>query len=77
MFLEHNYVCVYYDGTICYINVFSNPFIMDKQLFIESINLIPFRDLRLNYEVIREIILNIIMMVPFGFYTPLLRRKVF
>jgi glycopeptide antibiotics resistance protein len=56
---------------------FPIPFINGtNNLFIESINLIPFRDLRLNYGgAIREIILNIIMMVPFGFLYPIIKKK--
>lgn len=39
-----------------------------NNLFLERANFIPFRDLRLNYNgAIREIILNTIMMMPFGF----------
>lgn len=56
---------------------FPIPFINGtNNLFIESINLIPFRDLRLNYGgAIREIILNIIMMIPFGFLYPIIKKK--
>lgn len=56
---------------------FPIPFINGtNNLFIKSINLIPFRDLRLNYGgAIREIILNIIMMVPFGFLYPIIKKK--
>lgn len=40
----------------------------NNNLFLETANFIPFRDLRLNYNgAIREIILNTIMMMPFGF----------
>ena len=56
---------------------FPIPFINGtNNLFLESINLIPFRDLRLNYGgAIREIILNIIMMIPFGFLHPIIKKK--
>lgn len=44
--------------------------------FMETVNLIPFRDLRLGYEgAVREIILNIIMMIPFGFLYPIIKKK--
>lgn len=46
-----------------------------NNLFLETVNLIPFRDLRLNYYgAVREIFLNIIMMVPFGFLYPIIRK---
>ncbi len=35
----------------------------------------PFRDLRLNYNgAVREIFLNIIMMIPFGFLYPIIKK---
>lgn len=47
-----------------------------NKAFIETANFIPFRDLRLHYGgAIREIILNIIMMLPFGFLYPIVRKK--
>ncbi|MCF6462109.1 VanZ family protein [Clostridium sp. Cult1] len=46
-----------------------------NNLFLETVNLIPFRDLRLNYYgAVREIFLNIIMMIPFGFLYPIIRK---
>lgn len=47
-----------------------------NNLFLETANFIPFRDLRLNYQgAVREIILNIIMLMPFGFLYPLIKRE--
>lgn len=46
-----------------------------NNLFLETVNLIPFRDLRLNYYgAVREIFLNIIMTIPFGFLYPIIRK---
>ncbi|MDI3311920.1 MAG: VanZ family protein, partial [Thermoanaerobacterium sp.] len=47
-----------------------------NNLFMETANFIPFRDVTLNYDgAFLEILLNIIMMIPFGFLYPILRRK--
>ena len=47
---------------------FPIPFGAANNLFIETANFIPFRNLALNYDgTVREIILNVIMMMPFGF----------
>jgi glycopeptide antibiotics resistance protein len=55
---------------------FPIPFGATNNLFIETANVIPFRDLALNYDgAVREIILNVIMMMPFGFLYPIIRKK--
>lgn len=55
---------------------FTMPFSGTNKYFIETANFIPFRDLRLKYDgAIREIILNILMMVPFGFLYPSIMKK--
>lgn len=47
-----------------------------NNLFVESANLIPFRDLKANYTGAEmEIVLNVIMMIPFGFLYPVIRGK--
>lgn len=47
-----------------------------NNLFMETANFIPFRDLMLNYNgAVKEIILNIIMMIPFGFLYPIISKK--
>ena len=50
-----------------------------NKLFLETVNLIPFRDLRLNYYgAKKEILLNIIMTMPFGFLYPTIKKaKIF
>ncbi len=49
-----------------------------NNLFMQTANFIPFRDLRANYNgAVREIILNIIMMIPFGFIYPINKIKGF
>lgn len=55
---------------------FHIPFLNGtNNLFFETANFIPFRDLRLNYYgSVREIFLNIIMMMPFGFLYPIIRK---
>ena len=55
---------------------FPIPFLHGtNNLFLGTVNLIPFRDLRLNYHgSIREVILNVIMMMPFGFMCPIIKR---
>lgn len=55
---------------------FTIPFSGVNKEFMETANFIPFRDLRLKYDgAIREILLNILMMVPFGFLYPTVRKK--
>lgn len=56
---------------------FPVPFINGtNNLFLETANLIPFRDLRLNYYgSVREIFLNVIMMMPFGFLYPIIKKS--
>lgn len=47
-----------------------------NNLFMETANFILFRDLRLKYGgAVREIFLNIVMMMPFGFLYPIIRKK--
>ncbi|WP_429087478.1 VanZ family protein [Brassicibacter mesophilus] len=46
-----------------------------NNLFLETVNLIPFKDLRLNYYgSVREIILNVIMVMPFRFLYPIIKK---
>lgn len=55
---------------------FPIPFGGTNNLFLETANFIPFRDLALNYEgAVREIVLNIIMMTPFGFLYPIIKKR--
>lgn len=55
---------------------FSNPLGVTNNLFLGSANFIPFRDYIQNYGgATREIILNIIMMMPFGFLYPMIKRS--
>nr|WP_106782990.1 VanZ family protein [Lysinibacillus timonensis] len=55
---------------------FTMPFGGRNNLFMETINYIPFRDIISGYRgALREIILNIIMMMPFGFLYPLMKNK--
>lgn len=57
---------------------FTISFNSTNNLFMETANLIPFRDVRLHYDgAIREVLLNIIMMVPFGFLYPIIKKKVY
>lgn len=52
------------------------PFHYNYPNLLQSINVIPFRDLIKGYEFAsREIILNTMMMIPFGFLFPLLTNK--
>lgn len=55
---------------------FTISFNGTNNLFMETANLIPFRDVRLHYDgAIREVILNIIMMIPFGILYPSIKKK--
>lgn len=55
---------------------FSLPTGITSDLLSEHANLLPFRDLLFSYRgATREIILNIIMMTPFGFLYPIVKRK--
>src|SRR5690625_4904604 len=52
------------------------PFASSNNLFMDTANFIPFRDLMMNYDgAVREIILNVIMMMPFGFLFSLIKKK--
>ncbi|MGG3838070.1 VanZ family protein [Paenibacillus thiaminolyticus] len=55
---------------------FTLPFGGTNNLFMETANFIPFRDLMANYSGgARELILNVIMMMPFGFLYPIIKKK--
>lgn len=55
---------------------FATSFGGRNDLFMESANFIPFRDLLLQYgNAKKEIILNVLMMIPFGFLYPLLTHN--
>ena len=58
---------------------FPMPFINGtNNLFLKNVNLIPFRDLILNYYgSVREIFLNVIMMMPFGLLYPIIKKSGF
>jgi len=57
---------------------FSFPIPGSNSLFLETVNLTPFIDLKLHHGgAVREIILNIIMMAPFGFLMPFIKRRNF
>lgn len=47
-----------------------------NRLFMETANFIPFRDVMLHYGgAVREVFLNILMMMPFGFLLPIIKKK--
>ncbi|MBS4538952.1 VanZ family protein [Clostridium sp. D2Q-11] len=47
-----------------------------NNMFLQTANFIPFRDLKSNYNgAIREIVLNIVMMIPFGFLYAIIKRQ--
>lgn len=47
-----------------------------NNLFLQTINCIPFHDLLQNRgNAFREIVLNVIMMMPFGFLLPLVKKR--
>lgn len=55
---------------------FPLPLGNTNNLFLESANFIPFRDLYFGYgDAKKEMTLNIFMMIPFGFLYPLLTNK--
>lgn len=55
---------------------FTIPFGGTNNLFIETANFVPFRDLMLNHKgAIRELLLNVIMMMPFGFLYPTITKR--
>ena len=55
---------------------FTIPFSGTNKMFMETANFIPFRDVRSHYDgAIRESILNSIMMIPFGFLYPIIKKK--
>lgn len=63
---------------VLYVTVmpFTFSFWGTNNSFMETANFIPFRDLRLHYHgAAKEIILNIIMMIPFGFLYPSIKKS--
>lgn len=53
-----------------------NIFNIKNEYFLQSINLIPFRDLYYGYGFAkREAFYNVLMMIPFGFLFPLLSKR--
>lgn len=47
-----------------------------NNLFLDTVNFIPFRDLKAGYVgAKKEVILNIIMMMPFGFLYPMIKES--
>lgn len=55
---------------------FPIPFYGKNNLIMETVNLVPFRDLMKQYNgSVREIFLNIIMLVPFGFLLPMIKKN--
>ena len=55
---------------------FTISFNDTNSFFMDSANFIPFRDVRLHYAgAIREVFLNIVMMIPFGFLYPVIKKK--
>lgn len=46
-----------------------------NNLFLKTANLIPYRDIRAGYlGAVRESILNVIMLLPFGFLLPFIKK---
>lgn len=74
--LMYGYICAVLAVTLM---PFQLPIPGGNDLFLRSVNLIPFRDIRLHYSgAVREAALNVVMMLPFGLLLPLLRpRRVF
>lgn len=69
-----------YISLVLYVTImpFPIPFNSINNLLYHSINLIPFRDLIMHYDgALREVVLNVIMMVPFGFLFPLIKQRGF
>jgi glycopeptide antibiotics resistance protein len=55
---------------------FTIPFGGTNNLFMKTANFTPFRDLTLNYDgAVRGILLNVIMMMPFGFLYPIIKKN--
>ncbi|MCG8541828.1 MAG: VanZ family protein [Clostridia bacterium] len=67
-----------YISIVLYVTLmpFTFPLGGSNNLFMRSANFIPFKDLRLNRAgSVKEIILNVVMMVPFGFLYPITKTK--
>ncbi|KGR77153.1 hypothetical protein CD29_15775 [Ureibacillus manganicus DSM 26584] len=55
---------------------FTIPLNGTNKLFLETANFMPFKDLMLKYHgATKEIFLNILMMMPFGFLYPIIMKK--
>ena len=68
--LELNFIMYLYVGLVLMVTLmpFATPFGEIRDSISHTINLIPFRDLSLGYRgAEREILLNVVMMIPFGF----------
>jgi len=78
MFIINTLMYVYI-AMVLYVTLMPFPIPLlngTNNLFLNTVNLIPFRDSRLNYHgSIREVLLNVIMMMPFGFLYPIIKKS--
>lgn len=76
--LELNFIMYLYVGLVLMVTLmpFATPFGEIRDSISHTINLIPFRDLSLGYRgAEREILLNVVMLIPFGFLYPAIKRR--
>lgn len=71
-----------YIGNVLLLTVLPNNIVSDFRIYYDSslihshFNLILFRDIKMGYQgAFKDIILNIIMFIPFGFLIPLVSLK--
>ncbi len=74
--LLYLYICLVLFVTLMPFRLPISGIMGTNNLFLQTINWIPFRDLVQNYgNALREVVLNVIMMMPFGFLVPLVKKR--
>ena len=74
--LLYLYICLVLSVTLMPFRLPIPGIMGTNNLFLQTINWIPFRDLLQNHgNASREIVLNVIMMMPFGFLIPLVKKR--
>lgn len=70
--LRYFYICAVLAVTLM---PFAFPIFKGNNLYLQTVNLIPFVDVIENRKgAIREVLLNVLMLIPYGFLTTLMRN---
>lgn len=74
--LTYLYICMVLFVTLMPFRLPIPGIMGTNNLFLQTINWRPFHDLFQNHgNALNEIVLNIVMMIPFGFLIPLIKKK--